>query len=75
METDLTCDDFKLADNKFSFTATDTEYKADTRAPQLITVKICGTVDKAVPLATNREVCTDLIITLEDPCDAPESIV
>jgi hypothetical protein len=73
-KNDLTCDDFKLTDNKFSFTATDAEYKADTRAPQLITVKICGTVDRAISHATNREVCTDLLITLEDPCDAPDSI-
>lgn len=51
-----------------------TEYQGSTRTPGTITVNICGTVTKAESTSLNRQKCADFVITLDDPCDPPQTL-
>ena len=53
--------------------AGETEYKAKSRTPGTITVNICGTGTRAKATSTKQKVCTNFVITLTDPCDAPSA--
>ena len=59
------------SDGKIDFTPTQEDYENKKYPPGDYTITICGTV-KQNP--TSSEDCTDITITLVDPCDPPTSI-
>ena len=61
-------------DGTFTFTADPARYQDGSLTPGTFTVQICGTVNLALAGDDNKEVCKDVTIVVEDPCNPPVSL-